>query len=101
MACDGEGAESFQTLFQRSKAALDRLEALPAEPLVYVFRSQTVHPGRAVVGWLDAELSDREKVRKFWGKGSPAIANTERIELRIEDGFWLHKTAVQPAALTV
>ncbi len=28
-------------------------------------------------------------------------ANTKWIELRIEDGFWLHKTAVQPAALTV
>jgi broad specificity phosphatase PhoE len=35
--CDGEGAESFATLLRRCKTGLDRLAAMPAGSLVYVF----------------------------------------------------------------
>ncbi len=66
---------------------MDRLEALPAESLVYVFsHGQFIQAIRSLAG--DHELSDREKMRKFWGKGSPAIANAERVQLMIEAGVW-------------
>ena len=32
-------------------------------------------------------------MRKFWGKGSPAIANAELVELWFEDGAWRHHPA--------
>lgn len=40
--CDGEEAESFSTLLNRAKAALERLAAMPENALVYVsgMRSQ-------------------------------------------------------------
>ena len=37
---------------------------------------------------MESELPDREKVRKFWGKGSPVIGNAEGIELRFESDGW-------------
>jgi len=75
--CDG--AESFSTL-------LDRLEALPAGSLVYVFsHGQFIQAVRSLV--VDPRLSDRE-MRKFWGKGSPAIANAEQVELEWSEGNW-------------
>jgi broad specificity phosphatase PhoE len=89
--CDGEGAESFATLLGRAKAALDRLEALPAASLVYVFsHGQFIQAVRSLV--VESELSDRDKMRKFWGKGSPAIANAERIELRFDSRMWQNVT---------
>ncbi len=86
--CDGDGAESFSTLLlHRAEIALDRLQALPAEPLVYVFsHGQFIQAMRSLV--VDSKLSDREKMQKFWGKGSPAIANAERVELQTEVGVW-------------
>jgi broad specificity phosphatase PhoE len=84
---DGEGAESFTTLLHRARAALDRLEVLPVESLVYVFsHGQFIQAVRSLV--VDFELSDRAKMRKFWGKGSPAIANAQQVELSMEDGIW-------------
>jgi broad specificity phosphatase PhoE len=84
---DGEGAESFTTLLHRARAALDRLEVLPVESLVYVFsHGQFIQAVRSLV--VDSELSDRAKMRKFWGKGSPAIANAQQVELSMEDGVW-------------
>jgi broad specificity phosphatase PhoE len=84
---DGEGAESFTTLLHRARAALDRLEVLPVESLVYVFsHGQFIQAARSLV--VDSELSDRAKMRKFWGKGSPAIANAQQVELSMEDGVW-------------
>jgi broad specificity phosphatase PhoE len=83
--CDGEGAESFSALLDRARAALDGLEALPAESLVYVFsHGQFIQAARSLA--VDSTLSDKEKMKKFWGKGSPAIANAQRVELRIENG---------------
>ncbi len=35
---------------------------------------------------VDFELSDREKMRRFWGKGSAGAANGERIELSFRQG---------------
>jgi broad specificity phosphatase PhoE len=85
--CDGEGAESFATLLDRARATLHRLAALPTESLVCVFsHGQFIQAVRSLI--VDSDLSDREKMRKFWGKGSPAIGNAERIELRLEDGVW-------------
>jgi probable phosphoglycerate mutase len=90
--CDGEGAESFGDLLTRAKTALDRLAALPAGSLVYVFsHGQFIQAVRSLV--VESELSDRDKMRKFWGKGSPAIANAEQVELGHREGRWLHQDA--------
>lgn len=79
--CDGEGAESFSTLLRRAQAALDRLAAYPAGSLIYVFsHGQFLQAVQSLV--IDAMLSNQEKMRRFWGKGSPAIANAERVELQ-------------------
>ena len=66
----------FSTLLQRAKAALERLTAMPDDALVYVFsHGQFIQAVRSLV--IDGRLSDRDKMRKFWGKGSPAIDNAE------------------------
>jgi 2,3-bisphosphoglycerate-dependent phosphoglycerate mutase len=89
--CDGEGAESFGTLLQRAQAALVRLAAMPDDALVYVFsHGQFIQAARSLV--IDTALSSREKMRKFWGKESPAVANVERVELWSENGIW-HQAA--------
>ena len=85
--CDGEGAESFSTLLLRARAALDRLEAMRKDALVYVFsHGQFIQAVRSLV--LDAELSEQDKMRKFWGQGSPVIANGERVDLQRKNGDW-------------
>lgn len=79
--CDGEGAESFSTLLCRAQTALNRLASHPASSLAYVFsHGQFIQAVRSLI--VDAELSGWEKMRKFWGKGSPAIANGERVEVQ-------------------
>jgi probable phosphoglycerate mutase len=89
---DGEGAESFATLLGRAKAALDQLEALPPGSLVYVFcHGQFIQAVRSLV--VDSALSDSDKMRKFWGKGSPAIANAEQVELGRREGRWILQDA--------
>lgn len=89
---DGEGAESFAMLPERGRAALNRLETLPVESLVYVFsHGQFIQAVRSSI--VDAELTDQEKMRKFWGKGSPAIANAELVELSFDAGIWRHLPA--------
>ncbi len=93
--CDGEGAESFATLLQRAKAALDWLKAMPHDALVYVFsHGQFIQAVRSLV--INFELTERQKMRKFWGKGSPAIGNAELVELSVEDGVWWHLPAWHP-----
>ena len=85
--CDGEGAESFSTLLERAQAALDRLAAMLGDALVYVFsHGQLIQAVRSLV--IDAELTDRDKMRKFWGKGSPAIGNAELVELDWNGQQW-------------
>jgi probable phosphoglycerate mutase len=87
--CDGEGAESFGTLLQRAETALDRLEAMPEGVLVYVFsHGQFIQAVRSLV--IDSDLSNHEIMRQFWGKGSPAIANAERVELCRKGRAWQH-----------
>ena len=87
--CDGEGAESFGTLLRRAEAALNRLAALPAASLVYVFsHGQFMQAVRAVV--TEAALDDRGKMLNFWRPGEPpAIGNVERLALRRVAGQWL------------
>jgi len=76
--CDGDGAESFTTMLSRVRASLDRLETLPAESLVYVFsHGQFIQAVRSLV--LDSELSDREKMRKFWRKGVRPLPTPDRL----------------------
>jgi len=66
--------------------------APPAESLVYVFsHGQFIQAVRSLV--LDSELSDREKMRKFWGKGSPAIANAGQVEMECREGNWTTEDA--------
>jgi len=89
---DGDGAESFTTMLSRVRASLDRLETLPAESLIYVFsHGQFIQAVRSLV--LDSELSDREKMQKFWGKGSPAIANAGQVEMECREGNWTTEDA--------
>lgn len=82
---DGEGAESFDDLFGRAQDALRRLEALPPESLVYVFsHGQFIQAVRSLV--IDADLTDREKMRKFWRQGEPpAISNCQLVKLEWTD----------------
>lgn len=88
---DGEGAESFTTLLHRARAAIDRLEVLPVGSRVYVFsHGQFIQAVRSLV--VDSKLSDPEKMQKFWGKGSPAIANAERVDLHFSGGTWLDES---------
>ncbi len=63
--CDGEGAESFSTLLRGAEAALERLAAMPAESLIYVFsHGQFIQAVRSLV--VDTSMTDREKMQKFW-----------------------------------
>ena len=95
--CDGEGAENFTTLLKRARAALSRLEAMPEDALIYVFsHGQFIQAVRSLV--IDADRTNREKMRKFWGKGSPAIGNAELVELSFDDGVWHHLPASVPTA---
>lgn len=94
---DGEGTESFAMLLERVSTALDRLATLPAESLVYVFsHGQFIQAVRSFI--VDSELTDREKMRKFWGTRSPAIANAELVELSFDAGIWRHLPANVPIA---
>lgn len=79
--CDGEGAESFGSLLGRAQGALNRLELLSPESLVYVFsHGQFIQAVRSLV--LDAELTAEEKMQKFWRQGEPpAIGNCQKIKL--------------------
>lgn len=85
--CDGKDAESFSTLLHRAEATLDRLEALPAEIAGLRLQPWAVHPGRAIAG-CRIQTERPEKDAQVLGKGSPAIANAERIELEWKDGVW-------------
>jgi broad specificity phosphatase PhoE len=62
--CDGDGAESFSTLLQSARAALERLIFHPTGSLAYVFsHGQFIQAVRSLV--VDFTLSDREKMRKL------------------------------------
>ena len=66
-----------------SWATLDRLAGRPEDALVYVFsHGQFIQAVRSLV--TDSDLTEREMVQRFWGKGSPAIRNAELVELSIE-----------------
>ena len=70
---------------------------MPEDALVYVFsHGQFIQAVRSLV--IDSELSEQEKMRKFWEKGSPAIANAELVELSVEGSVWRHLPANVPIA---
>lgn len=81
--CDGEGAESFSSLLKRAEAALQLLASYPTDTQVYVFsHGQFIQAVRSLV--TESGLSDRERMRGFWGRESKPIANAELMELRAE-----------------
>ena len=79
--CDGEGAESFSSLLERAAAALERLERLPEDALVYVFsHGQFIQAVQAIVRERDS--SAQEKMLAFWRKGErDQIKNVEMVRL--------------------
>ncbi len=88
--CDGEGAESFSTLLGRAEDALRRLERMPEDALVYVFsHGQFIQAVRSLV--TETELEAADKMRRFWGKGTPAISNGELVEMEWKAGVWQHR----------
>lgn len=97
--CDGEGAESFADLLGRAQAALERLQSLSPESLVYVFsHGQFIQAVRSLV--IDTDLSDREKMRKFWIQGEPpVIGNAEKLELLFAEGVWKAQVPVIAGAM--
>lgn len=86
--CDGEGAESFDSLLRRAQDALNRLQSLSLEMPVYVFsHGQFIQALRSLV--IDAGLTDREKMQKFWRQGEPpAIGNAEKVKLQCDPDGW-------------
>jgi probable phosphoglycerate mutase len=86
--CDGEGAESFATLLRRAEATLNQLAALPHDALVYVFsHGQYMQAIRSLV--LDSDLTDQEKMRKFWKKDEhEVIKNVTQLKVRKHGNVW-------------
>lgn len=89
--CDGADAESFATLLRRAEVALERLEKLPKDALVYVFsHGQFIQAARSLV--TESELSNREKMRRFWTKGKPpVIDNGQLVWLEFNSAGWRHR----------
>jgi broad specificity phosphatase PhoE len=84
--CDGDGAESFETLLRRAGEALERLQSVPRDALAYVFsHGQFIQAVRSLV--IDRDLTDQQKMLKFWSKGQPpVIGNGERVGFRFVPG---------------
>ena len=85
--CDGEGAESFSNLLSRVKAALIRLEVLPANALVYLFsHGQFIQATKSLVAKPAQE--GRERMLEFWKPGVTAIGNAELLALDYFGESW-------------
>ncbi|WP_158819895.1 histidine phosphatase family protein [Granulicella sp. S156] len=85
--CDGAGAESFSSLLERAQTALQRLASYPTETLIYLFsHGQFMQAVRSLV--TESNMSNREKMSGFWGKGSQPISNGELIRVRKEGTRW-------------
>jgi len=85
--CDGEGAESFNRLLSRVKAALTRLEGLPANALVYLFsHGQFIQATRSLVAKPTQEAGER--MLEFWKLGVAAIRNAELLSLECLGESW-------------
>ncbi len=92
---DGEGAESFNALLSRAEDALRRLSEMPRDALVYVFsHGQFIQAVRSLV--TEPELTASEKMRGFWGKVSPAVANAQRVEMQWCGERWITPPASLP-----
>ncbi len=85
--CDGEGAESFDRLLSRVRAALTRLEWLPASALVYLFsHGQFIQAARSLI--RKPTQTGEERMLEFWKPGVPAIGNAELLSLECHVGNW-------------
>ena len=85
--CDGEGAESFNSLLSRGRAALTRLEGLPANALVYLFsHGQFIQATRSLVS--KPTQTGRERMLEFWKPGVAAIRNAELLALECFGESW-------------
>ena len=85
---DGEGAESFKMLLERAKKTLRRLEEIEIPSLVYIFsHNQFIQAVRSIV--VDTQLSDRQRMRRFWHDGEPVvIPNACTVSLSFLNGEW-------------
>ena len=85
--CDGEGAESFNSLLSRVRAALTRLEGLPASALVYLFsHGQFIQAARSLVS--KPTQTGGKRMLEFWKPGVPVIGNAELLSLECHGGDW-------------
>lgn len=97
--CDGEGAESFSTLLRRAAVTLCQLENMPDDSFVYIFsHGQFIQAIRSLV--IDRDKTDREKMRTFWRRDKPAIANGELLRLEWMNKRWQRSDAKERAQLT-
>lgn len=82
--CDGEGAESFSMLLERARRALERLEAMPQDALVYLFsHGQFIQALNLLVRYEG--MTDGEIMRSFpnYDREHP-IRNGDRLMLKRE-----------------
>lgn len=85
--CDGEGAESFNSLLSRVEAALRRLEGFPEEALVYLFsHGQFIQATRSVI--TRPGRTTAERMLDFWKPGVAAIGNAELLALEFSCESW-------------
>jgi hypothetical protein len=89
------GSRELRDFASTGKGGFGPIGSPAGEHLVYVFsHGQFIQAVRSLV--IDSKLTEREKMRKFWGKGSPAIGNAELMELSTEGGVWRHLSARKP-----
>ena len=91
--CDGEEAESFSMLLERARAALERLEAMPQDALVYLFsHGQFIQALNLLVRYEG--MTDGEIMRSFpnYDREHP-IGNGDLLLLKREQegGFHVEK----------
>ena len=82
--CDGEGRK-LRDIAEPSEGGFGSIGGHAGGCLGVRLQPWAVHPGRPVVGHrrrLDRSGEDAE----VWGKGSPAIANGELVELSLDGG---------------
>jgi broad specificity phosphatase PhoE len=88
--CDGEGAESFSALLCRASDTLSRLKNMPDDSLTYIFsHGQFIQATQSLVS--SHEMNEQERMRGFWQKGSPAIANAELVRVEWDGHEWRSK----------
>jgi probable phosphoglycerate mutase len=89
--CDGEGAESFSALLCRASDTLSRLKNMADDSLTYIFsHGQFIQAVRSLV--RSREMKEQERMREFWQKDNPAIANAELVRVEWDGHAWRSKS---------